>query len=60
MTCKSALSAKSGKMRRYTNVVCCSSKILPSSSSPAPCGGALAANADEYIVRSPGPYDCWG
>ena len=33
VVCKSALRAKLGKMRHYTNVVCCSLKIPPSSSS---------------------------
>ena len=31
VSCKCALSARSGKLRRYTNVVCCSLKIPPSS-----------------------------
>ena len=54
----SALSAISGKTRRYTNVVCYSLKIPPNPppSTPARCGGALGANAGGCIVRSHCPY----
>ena len=43
--CNSALSARSGKTRRYQNGVCCSLKIPPLSSVPAQCGGPPRANA---------------
>ena len=50
VACKSALSARLGKTRQYTNVVCCSLKILPSSSALARCGGAIVSPLSRAMV----------
>ena len=59
--CKSALSARSGKTRRYTNVVCCSLKILPWSPATARCGGAPGLpTAPFQLGICTGPFPSWG